>query len=321
MSAPEYVDVDPTHRVPIDYATPEELARLGISAGDGDPVHGSSDPMPKREHPAPRPLEELLGRVTRADARALPLEDHVADVVVESPPYFGLRNYGDDAAEIGRASFDDYLVEILDHFRELERVLAVDGLVWLNLGDTRAGSGGSGGDYSSGRVKGRTYKQGKSGLAAGQAIGVPWRVATALQADGWLVLADVVWSKGIVRLRDGVPELVTRRKPENLKHARRPGLSKEYVFLLARTSKARRRFRPSMLDELGDVWTFPPNPERGRKHEAPFPPELVRRCILPTTLPGEIVLDAFAGSGTTLRVCAKHGRQAIGFDLYAEDAP
>lgn len=280
------------------------------SAGAGDPV------------PAARALEELVGRVTRADAIALPLEDDVADVAVTSPPYWGLREYGDDPAELGRRSLEDYLYELVVVGREIARVLKPDGLLWLNIGDTRTGSGGAGGDYSSsGRRKGRrTYKQGPSGLPAGQQALVPHRAAIALQADGWLVLSDVTWSKGKVRLRDGLPELVTRRAPEDLRHARRPGRSSERIFLLARTAKARRRLRPSMLEELGDVWTFPPDADRRRpKHDAPFPDELVRRCLLPSTLPGDLVLDPFAGSGTTLRVAERHGRRAVGFDLYAEE--
>lgn len=268
-------------------------------------------------------LEPYLGRITPADARRLPLDDHSVDgVAITSSPYWRLREYGDDPDELGRGDLDTFLEELLDALDELGRVLVPDTLVWWNIGDTRTGSGGAGGDYSKGNRRGRRGFSGsaKAGgnLARGQWAQVPHRFSIAAQDRGWLVLADVTWSKGKVRLRNGVPELITRRRPEDLRHVKRPGISSERIFLLARTLDARRRFRPSMLEELGDVWTFPPDTEKGReKHAAPYPPELVRRCLLPTTLPGELVLDPFAGSGTTLRVAERHGRKAIGFDLYA----
>jgi site-specific DNA-methyltransferase (cytosine-N4-specific) len=274
------------------------------------------------------PLDPYLDTVTGpgVDARDLPLPtSSVEGVAVTSPPYWRLRNYGDDARELGRRTLDEYLTETLDALDELGRVLVDDALVWWNVGDTRTGSGGAGGDYRTGgkRSKQRPTRRGtaaqESHLPRGQWALVPHRFAIGAQSRGWLVLAAVTWSKGKVRLRNGVPELLTRRRPEDLRHVRRPGISSEMIFLFARTLDARRRFRPSLLEETGDVWTFPPDAVKGRKHDAPYPPELVRRCILPTTLPGDIVLDPFAGSGTTLHIATAHGRRAIGFDLYAGD--
>jgi site-specific DNA-methyltransferase (cytosine-N4-specific) len=268
-------------------------------------------------------LEPFLGRITKADSRKIPLPDHSVDgIAVTSSPYWGLRVYGDDEAEIGRGSLGEFIVDAADTLDELGRVLVEDALVWWNIADTRTGSGGAGGDYNrrgDDAANARRYRQGDSGLPRGQWAMVPHRFALEAQARGWLVLADVTWSKGKVRLRNGVPELLTRRRPENLHYVKRPGISSERIFLFARTLDARRRFRPSMLEELGDVWTFPPDSVKGRKHAAPFPPELARRCILPSTLPGDVVLDPFAGSGTTLHVAEKHGRRAIGFDLYLDD--
>ena len=259
--------------------------------------------------------------IARADVRALPLPDDVVDVVITSPPYWGLREYGDDELELGRTGLEDYLKETRAALDEIGRVLKPDGLVWWNVGDTRTGSGGAGGDYGSRGSKAgrRGFRQGQAGLPPGQWALVPHRAAMAAQEDVWLVLAAVTWSKAKVRLtKSGRPELVTRRRPEDLLHVRRPGISSEMIFLFARSVAARARFRPTMLEETGDVWTFPPDGDRRRpKHAAPFPDELVRRCLLPTTLPGDLVLDPFVGSGTTIRVAERHGRSAIGFDLYA----
>src|SRR5207253_6620302 len=129
----------------------------------------------------------------------------------------------------------DYLVETCAYFDELARVLVDDGLVWLNIGDTRTGSGGAGGDYSTGSKKhARPFRQGTAGLPRGQWAQIPHRVTIELQARGWLVIADVTWSKGKVRLRNGVPEPVTCRRPADLRHGPRPESSSHRILLLAR---------------------------------------------------------------------------------------
>lgn len=128
----------------------------------------------------------------------------------------------------------------------------------------------------------------------------------ALLLTGWRLRLPIVWNKG-------------RQSPEDLAHVRRPRWQHEMIFMLA-PGPERTRFFPQRLTETGSVWTFPPGGS-GPAHLAPFPNELARRCIIPSTSPGDLVLDPFAGSGTTVRVAELIGRRAIGLDLYAEEYP
>lgn len=241
--------------------------------------------------------------VISADALDLPLRDNSVDCVVTSPPYWGLRQYGDAPGELGHnQSMEDYIGCIVIAASEIRRVLKDDGLFWLNLGDTAAGSGGAGGDYNKGGSKdGRIkWKQGDTRLRPMQWCSIPHRIIHALQDDGWLLRADICWDKGRVR-------------PEDVSHVRRPLIAKEPIFMLAKTKK--HRFYHGHLIELGNVWHFPP--ARGKNHQAPFPDELPRRCILASTKRGDVVMDPFDGSGTTSRVAVELGRRGIGLDLYA----
>lgn len=159
------------------------------------------------------------------------LPDDYVQCCVTSPPYFGLRSYLPDESklkdrEVGfRQTLSEYIDTLVEVFREVRRVLRPDGTLWLNLGDSFNGSGGAGGDYSPGGLKeGQPkYPERKvSGLKPKDLIGVPWRVAFALQEDGWWLRSDIVWEKG-----NCMPESVTDR----------PTRSHEYVFLLAKSRK------------------------------------------------------------------------------------
>lgn len=247
--------------------------------------------------------------VLAADARDLPLADSTAATVVTSPPYWGLRNYSAGPTEIGRGTLDEYVTDLVDAGREIRRILEPRGTWWLNLGDTYAGSGGAGGDYQEGgRKAGRArFRQGDSGLPGPQQCGVPWRVALALQADGWLIRKAIVWDKCQVR-------------PEPPAHVRRPFDAHELVFMLVRSPGY--RYYPRRFPEgWGDVWRIPPS--IGVHHEAPMPVGLAGRCIALSTEPGDLVVDPFAGSGTTGRAAAGLGRRAALFDLHPspEGAP
>lgn len=242
--------------------------------------------------------------VARADATRLPIRSGGVDCIVTSPPYWGLRRYGNDGQlEIGLEDLDVYLKKLLLVTDECWRILRDDGLFWLNIGDTASGSGGAGGDYNKGGSKAGKpkYKQGISGLPSTQWCMVPSRLAVALQAQGWLVRQWITWDK-------------ERLRAEDLRHARRPGVSSEVILMLAKHPK--HRFFADRLAERGNVWRFPPRTE-GPKHLAPFPAELVERCVLPSTEPGDLVFDPFLGSGTTVRAAIRHGRKGAGVDLYA----
>jgi site-specific DNA-methyltransferase (adenine-specific) len=239
----------------------------------------------------------------QADARHLPLSDQSVHCVVTSPPYWGLRRYGGDDREIGTRSLKHYVEdEIPAIAAEIGRVLRDDGLFWLNIGDTAAGSGGSGGDYNKGGSKhGKPkWRQGESGLTGGQWCLVPERIMLSLQDHGWLIRKVIIWNKG-------------RMRPEDLRHVRRPLIQHEVIIMMAK--RRGHRFYPEKLVEKGDIWTFPPAKE-GRGHYAPFPKELPARCILASTLPGDVVLDPFVGSGSTLRACEELDRLGIAADLY-----
>lgn len=265
---------------------------------------------------------------------------------VTSPPYFGLRDYG-HPGQIGLektpAEYVAALVEVFDGVREL---LADDGVLWLNLGDTYATTS----TYSAPRESAGKYgymdapRQPKPPIPAGlkpkDLIGIPWRVAFALQAAGWYLRQDIIWHKP-----NPMPESVTDRCTK----------AHEYLFLLTkseryyfdadaikeqavttgdtrhlRTDKAQRTNaggdraatgKPQAEDRnRRSVWTVPTQPYSGA-HFAVFPPALIEPCILAGSRPGDVVLDPFMGSGTTAQVAQQLGRQWIGCELNPEYAP
>ena len=171
-------------------------------------------------------------RLYQSDARSLPIPDNSVDCVVTSPPYWGLRDYGIDEQGIGlEPTPEEYCANMVEVFREVWRVLKPTGTLWLNLGDVYAHSGASGGASPDGPRKPRATDreaQLKIGgtMGAGRKpkdlVGIPWRVAFALQADGWYLRSDIIWSKP-----NPMPESVTDR----------PTKAHEYVFLLTKSPK------------------------------------------------------------------------------------
>lgn len=246
--------------------------------------------------------------VQPADARSLPFDDGFFQCIVTSPPYFGLRKYGGSDTEIGIGSVDDYLHSMSECAVEWRRVLAPTGVLWLNLADTASGSGGAGGDYNRGGGKeGKPkWRQGAVDRASMQWLNIPHRVVEVFVDAGWLYRACVVWDK-------------ERLRPEDLGHARRPGVSNEFVFMLVRQRDY--VFHADRLPpgERGSVWRFPPVAKTN--HLAPFPEELPARCIPLCTEPGDNVLDPFSGSHTTALVADRLGRCGYGTDLYVWETP
>lgn len=236
-----------------------------------------------------------------ADARSIPEPDGKFHSIVTSPPYFGLRSYGELGTEIGKGDLDQYLADMEQCSLEWRRLIDDEGLLWINIGDTASGSGGAGGDYALGGLKtGRPlYRQGKTDRSSMQWLNVPHRIVELFVDTGWLYRSCITWDKG-------------RLRPEDIKHARRPGVSHEFILMFAKTRK--HRFFSDELTERGSVWHFAP--AKAVKHQAPFPLELPLRCIPLSTLPGEWVLDPFVGSGTTLHAASILGRNAVGVDIY-----
>lgn len=268
--------------------------------------------------------------------------------VVTSPPYFGLRDYG-VAGQTGlEASPDAYVDELVAVFREVHRVLRSDGTLWLNLGDSYANDGKWGGHTGGKHVKalhcspvGRNKRY--TGLKPKDLVGIPWRVAFALQADGWYLRQDIIWSKP-----NPMPESVRDRCTK----------AHEYLFLL---SKAERYYfdqepirepvsenwspeNAPTVNELGahvptegqrkqrrltytepkganrrSVWSVNTQPFPDA-HFATFPPALIEPCILAGCPAGGVVLDHFAGAGTTGLVADRLQRNSILIELNPEYA-
>lgn len=263
--------------------------------------------------------------MVRADARQLPIPTASVHAVVTSPPYLKQRAYGlDDEHEGGREeTLAEYVTFVADVFDELRRVMIPDiSSAWLNLGDKANNSGGAGGDWAK-----AAKKQGIAGGGPGRFrdpafpeasyIDAPGHVLHELLRRGWRLRLPIVWDKGA-------------EAPESLRHVQRPRWSHEMIYLLTPWERSRRagelrpQFFPSQLAETGSVWHFPPrnrerraDEEAHESHLAPFPDELARRCILPSTLPGDVVFDPFGGSGTVPRIAAALGRHGVGTDIYA----
>ena len=222
---------------------------------------------------------------------------------ITSPPYYWQRDYG-DSRQIGHETTPDAYCEALQTvFHEVARALHPTGILYLNLGDTY---------YSArGRIHGNDNKnrnrqwmrQGRAvdyaglGIPAKSLLGMPWRVAFALQADGWVLRSDIIW-----RRKNALPEPSARDRPHQ---------TYEHIFLFVR--QRHYYYDRSALDCQEDVWDIPCASTRG--HPAAFPAALAERCILTSTRPGDTVLDPFCGSGTTYRSAQRLGRAPIGIDL------
>ena len=244
------------------------------------------------------------------------MEAGSVDCCVTSPPYFGLRDYGNDE-QIGLEETPEAFVEsLVNVFREVKRVLADDGTLWLNLGDSYASSGGKSqpqSDNNGGLVNNKSITRGKTGSSSSYGgferpntlgkglkpkdlIGIPWRVAFALQADGWYLRQDIIWSKP-----NPMPESVTDRCTK----------AHEYIFLLSK--KPKYYYDAEAIAEetcnKRSVWSVSTKPYSGA-HFATFPPDLIKPCIMAGCPTGGTVLDPFGGSGTTGMVALELGRNA-----------
>jgi len=232
------------------------------------------------------------------------LPEATVQTVVTSPPYWSLRDY-ESAGQIGRDEplpiFVKSLVAIFD---EVQRVLAEDGTVWVNIGDS----------YTSGSRRWRAPDKKNparamqvrpptpEGLKDKELIGVPWRFALAMQEAGWWLRSDIIWYK-------------PNCQPESVRD--RPTRSHEHVFLFSKSERYHYDIdavRGPNGRRLRDVWELNTVAYPGA-HFATFPPELVRRCALIGSSPGDYVLDPFLGSGTTAAVARANERRFIGCEV------
>lgn len=284
--------------------------------------------------------------------------------IVTSPPYYGLRNYGippsawpdiEYTPMIGLPSVSipaqtvclgdeatpaAYVAHLVYVFRLARAVLTDDGVAWLNLGDSYAGSGKGQtkdgcADPKQPKLHGMKLSIPVIDVAPKNLLGIPWMVAFALQADGWVLRSDVVWSK-------------PNAMPESVKD--RPTKAHEYVFLLAKSAhyyydaaavaepyvtesnvrnKANEKHNAAVLSPIGkgerewnsgngrnrrSVWSIPTQPLK-EAHYAPMPEALAEVCIKAGSRAGDTVLDMFGGSGTVARIAERFSRRAISIDV------
>ena len=252
---------------------------------------------------------------------------------VTSPPYFGLRDY-EAEGQIGlEHSPHQYILALKEIFHEMKRVLRSDGTLWLNIGDSYAGSGAS-------KVKYMSEKEGWGRIKPKDMIGIPWMLAFALRSDGWYLRSDIIWQK-----TNGMPEQVHDR----------PTKSHEHIFLLTKSKKyyydadaiaepvcqesiertKRKKTRKSKFENISyyqsiyhthvnqgrairnkrDVWAVSTNSYRFDGHFAMYPEKLIEPCILAGSPVGGVVIDPFLGSGTTAAAAKRLGRRFVGIDI------
>lgn len=232
--------------------------------------------------------------------------------VVTSPPYFWLRDYGVEGQIGMEDSISDYVDTLTEIMNEVRRVLRDDGVAFFNIGDTfYSGKGMSHGqdEKSKKRRFGLRAVDKSGGMGIGlrrkSLIGIPWRLATSFMESGWVLRSSIIWHR-----LNRLPEYVMDR----------PGRSYEYVFLLA---QSRRYYfnKKALIDRKieEDMWTIPTQTKpSGGLDTAPFPDELVKRCLEVGCPNNGIVLDPFLGSGTTIRIANEMEISGIGIDLNRE---
>ncbi|MCI8538627.1 MAG: site-specific DNA-methyltransferase [Oscillospiraceae bacterium] len=226
--------------------------------------------------------------------------------VVTSPPYWGLRDYGIEG-QIGlEEKLQQYINKLVSVFAEVKRILRNDGVFWLNIGDgyTSGNRGYRAPDKKNPARAMNVRPDTPEGLKSKDLLGIPWRLALALQADGWYLRSDIVWNK-------------PNAMPESVKD--RPTRSHEYVFMLTQNEKYYYDYQS--IKENGrnkrTVWNVNTVPF-SEAHFATFPPALIEPCILASTREDDFVLDPFFGSGTVGVVCQKFKRRFVGIELNDE---
>lgn len=282
------------------------------------------------------------------------LADNSVDMCVTSPPYYGLRDYG-ESGQIGMEQTpQEYIEHLTEIFMEVHRVLKPTGTLWINIGDSYAGSGkgpmslavaGNGKNSTLYEKNSKVHDVPKTwdGIKPKDMIGIPWMLAFSLRSKGWYLRSDIIWHK-------------TNCLPESVKD--RPTKCYEHIFLLSKSRKyyydykaiqeplkqvSKERYKRgrsehskyagedlqqninrqrddfSMFDQeykrKRDVWEVSTNTFKMDEHFAMYPEKLIEPCVLAGSEKGGIVLDPFFGSGTTGMVAKKNGREYIGIDI------
>ena len=231
---------------------------------------------------------------------------------ITSPPYWGLRDYGVKGQIGAEPQVEAYLERLVQVFAQVRRTVRDDGTLWLNLGDAYTSGGRTWRDRDKKNpARGMDYRAPTPrGLKPKDLIGLPWRLAFALQADGWTLRSDVVWHK-------------PNAQPESVKD--RPTRAHEYLFLLSKQKKyfydhaavQEEAVGPQGRRNLRSVWSVPTEPFRDA-HFATFPPKLISPCVRASTREGDAVVDPFFGSGTVGQVALELGRSFFGVELNPE---
>ena len=277
--------------------------------------------------------------------KTLPAFIDEARMCVTSPPYYGLRDYGGEASQIGMEQTpEEYIQQLVEVFRLVRDNLTDDGTLWVNIGDSYYNYR-SDGNYPKQTVSKtrqdlptKTPVRGNKleGLKSKDLIGIPWMLAFALRDDGWYLRQDIIWHKP-----NPMPESVKDRCTK----------SHEYIFLLSKNKnyyynneaikepakdwgtrdRSNGKYHnpgTGLVPHSGltksyerknkrSVWSVIKKPYKGA-HFAVFPPELIEPCILAGSEPGDIILDPFMGSGTTAMVAKQHGRYYMGCELHED---
>ena len=241
--------------------------------------------------------------------------DEKARMCVTSPPYYGLRNYGDEENQIGlEQSPEEFIEELVKVFREVRNVLEDDGTCWVNIGDSyynyRPGKGQGLAKQSVSNTKqdlpdvcprrGNRIR----GLKEKDLIGIPWMFAFAMRADGWYLRQDIIWNKP-----NPMPESVRDRCTKAHEYMFLFSKNQNYYFDVDAIKEPTRRKR--------SVWNVQVRPYKG-SHFAVYPPDLIEPCVLAGSEENDIVLDPFMGSGTTAMVAKSLGRDYIGCELHED---
>ncbi len=230
---------------------------------------------------------------------------------ITSPPYWGLRDYGAPGQLGNEENVGDYVERLVEVFAEVRRVLTDDGTFWLNVGDCyTSGDRAWRAPDKKNPARAMGYRAPTpAGLKPKDLVGVPWRLAFALQADGWYLRSEIIWHK-------------SNAMPESVKD--RPTRVHEQIFLLTKSESYYYDYESAR--EVGNggtrrnrrtVWTVETQPFK-EAHFATYPPALVEPCVLAGSQPGDTVLDPFFGSGTTGLVAATLDRYFVGIEIKPE---